>query len=155
GSRGGLFAGSSPASRYDGLHLDGSLTLGRNHYDSEHIVSIPSMPAARARAKNDATVYAAGAGMGFEAHSGTTDFDLTLGGTWSHASIDDLTEDGDGPLILFVQGHDVDSLVANLGLNVRSVWSVPFGDLLPSLRGEVVHEFKDAARLVTAHFLHD
>jgi uncharacterized protein YhjY with autotransporter beta-barrel domain len=152
GSRGGLFGSGA---HYDGVHLDGSLTLGRNHFDSEHIVNIASLPLSRARSKNDATVYALSGGTGVEAHSGKTDFDLSLSGTWSRADIDDLTEDGAGPLILFVQGHSIDSLVANLGVNVRSVWAVPFGDLLPSVRGEIVHEFKDAARLVTARFLRD
>ena len=42
-----------------------------------------------------------------------------------------------------------------MSANVRSVWAVPFGDLLPSFRGEMIHEFKSGARLVTARFLKD
>jgi uncharacterized protein YhjY with autotransporter beta-barrel domain len=141
-------AGSRP-------HLDGSLTLGRNHYDAEHVVDIPTLPLATSRSKNDADVYAASVVTGADLHSGRTDFDLTLGGTYSRTHIDDLTESGDSPLILFVNGHDIDSLTATAGLDIRSAFATSFGDLLPSVRGEIVHEFKSGARLVTAHFLRD
>jgi outer membrane autotransporter protein len=160
GSRGGLFAGGKTPStgtgmHYDGVHLDGALTLGRNRYDAEHVVDILGLPLSRARSKNDGDIYALTAGTGLDAHSGKTDYELSLSGTWSRARIDDLSEEGSGPLVLFVQGHDIDSTVINLGLNVRSVWAAPFGDLLPSVRGEMVHELKNGARLVTARFLRD
>jgi uncharacterized protein YhjY with autotransporter beta-barrel domain len=141
--------------RYDGVHLDGSLTFGRNRYDAEHVVDVPLLPSSRARSSNDANVFAVSAVTGIDAHSGKTDFDLTLGGTWSKAQIDDLTETGGGPLMLFVEGHDIDSLTATGGFNVRTAWPVPFGVLQPNVRAELVHEFKDDARFVTARFLRD
>jgi uncharacterized protein YhjY with autotransporter beta-barrel domain len=159
GSRDGLFsrdaAGTGTGTRYDGVHLDGSLTLGRNTYDAEHIVAIGSLAASHATSSNDADIFAVTGGTGVSGHRGSTDFDLSLSGTWSRAQIDDLTEEGNGPLILFVQGHDIESLAATLGLNVRSVHATSFGNLLPSFRAEMVHEFKDGARLVTARFLRD
>src|SRR5258706_1197903 len=160
GSRSGLFAGSaSPAggtgTHYDGVHLDGSITAGRNGYDAKHVVDISGMPLASAKSRNNADVFALAGGTGIEAHHGRTDFDLSLAGTWSRANIDDLTESGSGPLILFVQGHEIESLVTTAGLNVRSAWSVPFGVLLPSFRAEMIHEFKSADRLVTARFVRD
>lgn|GEM_PF-2192806 len=159
GSRGGFFAKSTPGTgtgmRYDGVHVDGSISAGRNTYDSEHTVAITGLPTARATSENDARVLAVALGTGLEAHHGRTDFDLTLSGTWSRATIDDLREEGDGPLILFVQGHDIDSLVATAGLSVRSAWPVSFGTLLPNVRAEMIHEFEDGARLVTARFLRD
>jgi uncharacterized protein YhjY with autotransporter beta-barrel domain len=159
GSRDGLFsrdaAGTGTGTRYDGVHLDGSLTLGRNTYDAEHIVAIGSLAASRATSSNDADIFAVTGGTGVSGHRGSADFDLSLSGTWSRTQIDDLTEEGNGPLILFVQGHDIESLAATLGLNVRSVHATSFGNLLPSFRAEMVHEFKDGARLVTARFLRD
>lgn len=152
-SRGGFLASSSPNATFDGVHFDGSVTLGRNKYEAEHVVDIAGLPLALARSENDANVFAVSGGTGFEAHRGRTDFDVSLSGTWSRASIDDLTEEGSGPLILFVEGHEIESLVGTAGLNVRSAFSVPFGTLLPSFRAEMVHEFKDDARLVTARFL--
>lgn len=159
GSRDGLFggdsAGTGTGTRYDGVHLDGSLTLGRNKYDAEHVVAIGSFPTSRATSSNDADLFSFTGGTGVTAHRGSADFDLSLSGTWSRAQIDDLTEEGSGPLILFVQGHEIESLVATLGLNVRAVHATSFGNLLPSFRAEMVHEFKDGARLVTAHFVRD
>ncbi len=159
-SRSGLFAGNAPPSagtgtHYDGVHLDGSLTAGRNSYDAEHVVDITGMPLSTATSRNHANVYALAGGTGLEGHHGRTDFDLSLSGTWSRANIDDLTESGSGPLILFVQGHDIESLVGTLGFNVRSALPVPFGTLLPSFRVEMVHEFRNGARLVTARFVRD
>ena len=112
GSRGGLFAGGAPPSagtgtHYDGVHIDGSLTAGRNGYDAEHVVDIPGMPLSTAKSKNNANVFALAGGAGLEAHHGRTDVDVSLAGTWSRAHIDDLTESGSGPLILFVQGHEI------------------------------------------------
>lgn len=155
GSRGGLFAGGSPNAKFDGVHFDGSLSYGRNTYEAEHNVSIAGLPLGRATSENDANVLAVAAGTGFEAHTGRTDFDFSLSGTWSRASIDDLTEEGSGPLILFVRGQDVESVTATLGLNVRSAFAMPFGTLLPSVRAELIHEFEDGARFVTARFLRD
>ena len=155
GSRGGLFDGGAPGGVYEGIHLDGSITVGRNSHEAEHVVDIPSMPLSRATSENDADVFAVSGGAGIDLHRGRTDFDLSLTGTYSKSRIDDLTEEGSGPLILFVQGHDIESLVATAGLNVRAAWAVPFGTILPSARAELVHEFKNAARLVTARFLRD
>lgn len=159
GSRDGLFggdgAGTGKGTRYDGMHLDGSLTVGHNKYDAEHVVEIASFTTSRATSSNDADVFAFTGGTGVSAHRGSTDFDLSLSGTWSRAQIDDMTEEGSGPLILFVQGHEIESLAGTLGLNIRSARSTSFGSLLPSFRAEMVHEFKDGARLVTARFLRD
>lgn len=148
-------AGTGHETRYDGMHLDGSLTVGHNQYDSEHVVEIASFTTSRATSSNDADVFAFTGGTGVAAHHGSTDFDLSLSGTWSRAQIDDMSEEGSGPLILFVQGHEIESLTGTLGLDVRSALATSFGNLLPSFRAEMVHEFKDGARLVTAHFLRD
>lgn len=159
GSRSGLLAGSAPpagtGTHYDGFHIDGSLTAGRNSYDAEHVVDITGIPIWTAKSRNNANVFALAGGTGLEAHHGRTDFDVSLSGAWSRANIDDLTESGSGPLILFVQGHEVESLVGTAGFNVRSAWPVPFGTLLPSFRAEMVHEFRNGARLVTARFVRD
>jgi Autotransporter beta-domain/Calx-beta domain len=159
GSREGLFGGNAPpaagtTTHYDGVHVDGSFTVGRNGYDAEHVVDIPSMPSV-AHSNNHAIVFALSGVTGVSAHRGRTDYDLSISGTWSRARIDDLTEDGDGPLILFVQGHEIESVVGNASVNVRTAWPVPFGTLLPTFRAEAVHEFTSGARLVTARFLRD
>jgi uncharacterized protein YhjY with autotransporter beta-barrel domain len=100
-------------------------------------------------------ILAITAATGVDAHRGRTDFDFSLSGTWSRAEIDDLTEEGSGPLILFVEGHDVKTLTATAGLNMRSAFAVPFGTLLPSFRAELLHEFEDDARFVTTRFIRD
>ncbi len=160
GSRGGIFARNAATDtgkgmRYDGMHLDGSLTLGRNSYDSEHVVEITGLATSIATSENDADVLALAGVTGFEAHNGRTDFDFSLSGTWSRAEIDDMTEEGSGPLILFVQGHEVESLTGTAALSVKSAIPVSFGTLLPNFRAELIHEFKSGARLVTARFLRD
>jgi len=137
---------------FDRMHLDGSLTLGRNRFDAKHIVTTVG---STARSENDANLFALTAGTGFDAHRGRTEFDLTLAGTYSRADIDDLSEEGNGPLILFVEGHEIESALATAGLNVRSVFAASFGDIIPSVRGEMIHELKGGARLVTARFLRD
>jgi len=158
-SRDGLFTKGTPAAgvgmHYDGVHIDGSVTLGKNRYASEHVVDVPGLSVSRAASVNDASLFTLAGGTGLEAHRGRSEFEASLSGSWSRTRIGDLTENGSGPLILFVQGHEIDSLVATGSLSVRSAKSVPFGTLLPYVRGEMVHEFKSAARLVTAHFLRD
>lgn len=140
---------------YDGVHIDGSLSVGRNRYASEHVVDISGLSPSRATSVNDASVFTLAGATGVEAHRGRSEFEASLSGSWSRTRIGDLTENGSGPLILFVQGHEIDSLVATGSLSVRSARSVPFGTLFPYVRGEMVHEFHSAARLVTARFLRD
>jgi len=140
---------------YDGVHIDGSLSVGRNRYASEHVVDISGLSPSRATSVNDATLFTLAGATGVEAHRGRSEFEASLSGSWSRTRIGDLTENGSGPLILFVQGHEIDSLVATGSLSVRSARSVAFGTLFPYVRGEMVHEFHSAARLVTAHFLRD
>ena len=157
-SRGGIGAGDTTGTgrgtRFDGVHLDGSVTLGRNTFDTEHVVAIGSS-SSRATSENDASVFAVSAGGGVDIHRGRTDFDISLNGTWSRADIDDMAEQGPGALILFVQGHEVESLTGTLGLNVRSAFPVAFGTIIPSVRAELVREFEDGSRFVTARFLRD
>jgi Autotransporter beta-domain/Calx-beta domain/Bacterial Ig-like domain (group 1) len=159
GSRGGLLTRGAPAAgagtHFDGVHVDGSLTVGRNRYKSEHIVDITGMPLSTATSSNDANVFALAGVTGLEAHRGRGEFDVSLGGTWSRAHVSDLTEDGSGPLILFVQGHDIDSLTGTAAFSAKGAWPVAFGTLLPTFRAELIHEFKGAARLVTARFVRD
>lgn len=153
GSAGGFF--SRTGGRFDGLHVDGSLTYGRNAYESERDVSIGGLTLARGSSDNGAGLFAVSAMTGFEAHADRTDFDVSIGGTYSRVEIDDLSEEGSGPLLLFVEGQNIESLTGNLALNVRSAFAVPFGTLLPSLRAELVHETEAGARLVTARFQRD
>lgn len=155
GSRGGLFASGNPNATYDGVHVEGSITYGQNQYESEHVVLIAPLPASVAKSEHDANVFAISGVTGIDAHRGRSEFDFSLGGTWSRATVDDLEESGSGPLILFVQGHEIESLTGNAALNLRATFPTPFGILVPSLRGEFVHEFRAGARLVTARFLRD
>jgi uncharacterized protein YhjY with autotransporter beta-barrel domain len=159
GSRGGFFTSGAPSTgerlTFDGVHVDGSVTVGRHSFESERTFEIPALAVLNAKSENDATVFAAGAVTGLEMHRGRTDIDLSLSGTWSRVDIDELEESGAGPLVLFVQGHEIDSLSATASLDLRSAFAVPFGTLLPSIRAELVHEFKDSARVVTARFLRD
>ena len=54
-----------------------------------------------------------------------------------------------------MQGHDIDSLTATAAFSAKGAWPVAFGTLLPTFRAEMIHEFKGAARLVTARFVRD
>jgi outer membrane autotransporter protein len=159
GSRGGLRASAAPSAgsgmHYDGLHFDGSLTFGQNNHDSEHVVDVPGLPLSRAHSKNSAITYAMAAAAGADLHSGRTDLELAINTSWSRTNIHNLTESGDGPLILFVQGRGVDSFLTSASVNVRSVWATSFGDLLPSFRAELLHDAESGARLITARFLRD
>jgi uncharacterized protein YhjY with autotransporter beta-barrel domain len=158
-SRDGLLTSGARAAGsgmyYDGVHIDGSLTLSRNRYASEHVVDIPGLSISRAASVNNASLFTLAGATGLEAHSGRSEFEASLSGSWSRTRIGDLAENGSGPLILFVQGHEIDSLLATGSFSVRSARSLPFGTLFPYVRGEMIHEFKSAARLVTARFLHD
>lgn len=155
GSRGGILASANPNAAFDGLHVEGSVSFGQSTYESEHIVAIAPLPTSIATSEHDANVFALAAATGIDAHRGRTDIDLSIGGTWSRADVGDLEESGSGPLILFVQGHEIESLTGTLALNVRATFPTFFGILVPGVRGEFVHEFRDDARFVTARFLRD
>ena len=59
GSRGGLLGSGAPSAgagtHFDGVHVKGSLTVGRNRYKAEHVVDITGMPLSAPRATTTRT----------------------------------------------------------------------------------------------------
>lgn len=145
---------TKPRKNLDGAYVDAYLTYGRNEYDSKHVVTIGSTTSV-STSDNISDMYSAGGSLGISGHSNAFSFDAFVRGSYASAKVDGFVEDGTNPLRLSVESQQVDSLLATVGLDVAYAWSTSWGVLRPSLRGSLLHEFEDGARLITARFVND
>ncbi len=108
-----------------------------------------------AKADTDGQQYDVDLGAGYE--FALNGFRLTPYGRleYVNAAIESATEKDAGGLNLVVGGQRVQSLQTAVGLQLAYSWSVPFGVLVPQLRAEWRHEFKDGSRSLTARYLND
>lgn len=143
-----------PRRNLDGAYVDAYLTYGRSQYDSEHVVTIGGITSV-ATSDNSSNLYSAGGSVGISGHSNAFSFDAFVRGSYASARVDGFVESGTNPLRLSVESQQVDSLLATVGVDVGYAWSTSWGVLRPSLRGSLLHEFEDGARLITARFVND
>jgi outer membrane autotransporter protein len=72
-----------------------------------------------------------------------------------NATVESYTESGAQGLNLTIQSQRLQSLRTALGLQLSYAFSVPFGVLVPQIRGEWLHEYLNGSRPITAQFTND
>lgn len=69
--------------------------------------------------------------------------------------VDALNERGGEGWALHVDSQDFDSLQTAAGLQIAYAVNLPWAVLMPMVRAEYIHEFKNDQRNITAHFIQD
>jgi outer membrane lipase/esterase len=157
------------------FYVDGIFNFGRNHYDIDRriIYSIPStdrtgtlIPGATttvnqtAQGGTNSTQYSFSVGTGYDFH--VQGFTVTPFARLEYSKLDvdgyqeaiNNTADGFG-LALAFDSQDVESLLSGLGAQASYAISTGIGVLLPQVRAEWRHEFKNDARTITSRFVSD
>jgi uncharacterized protein with beta-barrel porin domain len=157
------------------FYVDGIFNFGRNHYDIDRriIYSIPStdrtgtlIPGATttvnqtAQGGTNSTQYSFSVGTGYDFH--VQGFTVTPFARLEYSKLDvdgyqeaiNNTADGFG-LALAFDSQDVESLLSGLGAQASYAISTGVGVLLPQVRAEWRHEFKNDARTITSRFVND
>jgi outer membrane lipase/esterase len=156
------------------FYVDGIFNFGRNHYDIDRriIYSIPSTNRAgeitggttlvnqTAQGDTNSTQYSFSVGAGYDFN--VRGFTITPFVRLEYSRLDvsgyqesiDNTANGFG-LALAFDDQNVESLLHVLGVQASYAISTGIGVLLPQVRAEWRHEFKNDARTITSRFVFD
>ena len=156
------------------FYVDGIFSFGRNHYDIDRRIIyaipatdrtgnlIPGMTTVNQTAQGDthSTQYAFSVGAGYDFN--VQGFTVTPFARLEYSRLNingyqeaiDNTANGSGLALEFDDQH-VDSLLSVLGGQASYAISTGIGVLLPQVRVEWRHEFKNDARTITSSFVND
>jgi outer membrane autotransporter protein len=156
GSSGTLYLASFGESFY--FDLAGS--YGQDSYDLRREVNYATGPDSRERrtalADPDGSHYGVTLGGGYDRSKGSWSYGPYLRVSSQNIDIDGYVETGSvGSLSLEVDPQEYESLISILGLDVSKAASQSWGVLLPQLRAEWNHEFKDDSQLIRTRYFFD
>ncbi len=143
----------------DKLYLDAVASYGRQDFDLVRHVDLPQPFQGRRRhsasGSPEGRQLSLSLGGGYDAQLRA----LSLGGfgrlSYVDAEIDGYVERGAGPFNLAVGAQDLESVLAEAGLEVAWAASRSWGVLRPTARFAYLHEFEDDVRLIRSRFVED
>jgi outer membrane lipase/esterase len=139
-------------------YLSGIGSYRRNDYDLERRIRYSSGNTAidyTATADTDSNQFGISVGGGYEIAEGQTTYGPYLRVNYLTAKIDGYTEQGHASMNLRVRDQNFNSLTTALGGGASYAMSKGFGVLVPQIRAEWIHEFKNDERLLAATFVND
>jgi outer membrane autotransporter protein len=142
----------------DSFYVDASLSYGDSGYDSSrHIVytDIGGTVDRTAKGDTNGTQSAAGIATGYDFNKGPWTFGPHIGTYYIKVDSDSYGEHGAGGLNLTVGDQNAESFTLNGGAHLSRVFTPSWGVLIPHLRVDYVHEFKDGRETVDVGFLAD
>jgi uncharacterized protein YhjY with autotransporter beta-barrel domain len=163
-SGGGLAAEGLSATVYglyfrEAFYLSGVVTLGRLDFDLERVIDLPAPFEGSDRLTAAGATEADQLSIALEAGYDRSLGAVTVGGFTRLSSVDaeieDYAESGAGPFALAVLGQDIESLLAEAGVQWSYAASRSWGVVQPVLHAAYLHEFEDSSRLVRGRFLED
>ena len=150
----GLSASAFGTYYVDQFYVDGIATYGWNHYDTKrHIVFADLARTAKGDTDGRQLALSVGGGYDFPLQA------LTLGLhgriNYVNVAIDKFGERGADLFNLRVDDQKIESLATVLGSQISYAVSMPWGVLMPTVRGEWEHEHKGDGRTIRGSLLAD
>jgi outer membrane lipase/esterase len=139
-------------------YLSGIGSYRRNDYDLKRRIRFSSGATAidyTATADTDSDQFGISVGGGYEITEGQTTYGPHLRVNYLTAKIDGYTERGPASMNLRVRDQNFNSLTTALGGGASYAMSKGFGVLVPQIRADWIHEFKNDERLLAATFVND
>lgn len=153
------WSGSLYGSAYLGdFYFDGVFNYAGTDHDSQRRILYSEAGATVDRNARGATrgkALSGGISMGYDFIVGGFTLSPTLGYFYVDTNIDSFTEGGAAGLNLAYDEQNYQSATGNAGLRASYAWKMPWGVLVPHLRGTYVREFKDAAEVFGVRFASD
>ena len=147
------------------FYVDGMLGFGWNNYRLNRVINYDlgggKAPVNQiAHAEPDGHQFSFSVGAGYDFRQGALTFGPLVRLQYLKLNIDGYQEKINNPLpgfgwALALDSQDVESLTTALGGRASYAISTGLGVLLPQVRLEWEHEFKNDARLLTARFVND
>ncbi len=143
----------------DRVWLDGIVTYSTIDYEALRHIDLPQPFQGRsrfsARGQPDGQQLAIDWGVGYDTSLGAASLGSFGRLSYIDAEVDPFIERGAGPFNLAMRGQEIESLLAEAGIEVVWAASREWGVLQPLLRASVLHEFEDDGRSVVASFAAD
>ena len=149
------------------FYVDGIVTFGWSDVDLDRTIRYTiaavdgtTSVSQTARSDTDTKQYSLSFGVGYDFNAGGWTLSPLVRVNYIRLDIDgyqetiDNTNTGFGWALVF-DDQEVESLTSVVGGQISYAISTAFGVLLPQVRGEWEHEFKDDRRTLTARFVHD
>jgi outer membrane lipase/esterase len=137
----------------DAAHVEATASYGGFTYDTTRNINLFGQRSI-AKASPDGGQYAFSWGGGYDFNWQALTIGPYVRGEYSNLDIDAYSESGSILAVRFGK-QSIESLTSTLGVQTSYVFSFPWGVLIPQLRGEWHHQFKDGQRLIQAGFIAD
>lgn len=146
--------------QWQGLYVDGVFTYGWSDYGIKREIFIDSNSAIgqvnrTAFANPDGEQFSVSLASGYDFHSGSFSYGPYARIAYFETEIDSYNEVGAGGLNLHVNKHKADSLETVMGLQLSYELSQSFGILVPHVRAEWHHEYKNNRRSFDVSYVND
>lgn len=143
------------------LYIDGVFNYGWNEFDISRAAFLDSnnelVPVLNrtALANPDGEYFSASLASGYNFHYGSFNYGPYARVAYFETEIDSYIETGAGALDLNVSEHKADSLESVVGIQFSYAFSQSFGVLVPHVKGEWHHEFKNSQRVFDITYVND
>ncbi len=141
----------------DGGYVEGVFSYGWSQYDIDRKIVLSSITGINrtASANPDGEQLSATLAGGYDFHTGGLSYGPYARVSYFSTYIDQYDETGAQGLNLRVNEHKSDSLESVLGAQISYAFSHSFGVIVPHLKAEWHHEFKNSQRSFDVRFIND
>lgn len=150
---------------YEGdFYIDTLFNYGWANYDIDRRVVVASNNTtvagsapinATAKGNTDGTQWTFSLQSGYDFHTDALSYGPYVKVNYTKVQTDAYTETGAGGLNLLVHKQLAESVQSVVGGQIRYAFSQSFGVILPYLRFDWVHEFRDPSRTLSAQYVND
>lgn len=146
------------------FYLDTLFNYGWASYDIDRRVVVASNNTtvagsapinANARGNTDGTQWTFSLQSGYDFQAGALSYGPYVKVNYTNVTTDAYSETGAGGLNLLIHSQNAESVQSVVGGQVRYAFSQSFGVILPYLRFDWVHEFRDSSRRLSAQYVND
>ncbi|WGS84697.1 autotransporter outer membrane beta-barrel domain-containing protein [Methylomonas sp. UP202] len=137
----------------DALHVEGTASYGGVDFETSRNIKLGGTSSI-ASAAPSADQYAFSLGGGYDFNFKALTVAPYARGEYTGLDIDSYSETGSPGAVRFGK-QNIQSLISTVGVQTAYSVSVPWGVVIPQLRGEWHHQFMDGRRQVTGSFVAD
>lgn len=135
----------------DAAHVEATASYGGFSYETSRNINFGGNSSI-AKAKPEGGQYAFTWGGGYDFNFDALTVAPYARGEYSNLDIDSYSENG-SPFAVRFGKQNIESLISTLGIQSSYAISLPWGVLIPQIRGEWHHQFLDSQRQVQASFV--
>lgn len=138
----------------DALHVEATAAYAGFSYETSRRIDVAGLGSSTAKGSPDGGQYAFSWGGGYDFNIDALTIAPYARGEYMNLDIDSYSETGSDFAVRFGK-QNIESLTSTLGVQTAYTFSFPWGVLIPQLRGEWHHQFRDGQRQLQASFVGD